>query len=126
MCNQQDHVSPTPRWYIPCQLAVLLWCFSHICESVRTPAGILAASEEQQQQLLTSHATSLTNICCCMVFRDAIYCEGALTDVLADLKDIISLNMHFIGQKQVECMAGSVTAAAAAGSCTEPTGLRLW
>eukprot|EP00878_Enallax_costatus_P002079 GHUV01002246.1.p1 GENE.GHUV01002246.1~~GHUV01002246.1.p1 ORF type:complete len:230 (+),score=58.23 GHUV01002246.1:101-790(+) len=31
---------------------------------------------------------------------DALYCEGALTDVLADLKDIISLNMHFIGQKQ--------------------------
>lgn len=33
--------------------------------------------------------------------RDAVYCENALAEVMEELNELVALNMHFIGEKQV-------------------------
>lgn len=43
----------------------------------------------------------LRHVCGCAVCRDALFAESALAPVLQELKDSLSINMHFIGQKQV-------------------------
>jgi hypothetical protein len=40
-------------------------------------------------------------------FRDALFAESALDPVLQELKDILNINMHFIGFKQVQLAATS-------------------
>jgi hypothetical protein len=37
--------------------------------------------------------------CCC---RDAVFCEGFLAPVLQELQQYITLQLHYIGQQQVQ------------------------
>lgn len=55
----------------------------------------------QQCFNLLGPSTAVINSLLWLVCRDAVYAEAALDPVLGELKDIINLNMHFIGTKQV-------------------------
>jgi hypothetical protein len=51
--------------------------------------------------LANTAAEQAVPLCCMPHGRDALYAESVLAPVLQELKDILSINMHFIGFKQV-------------------------